>query len=94
MAQKKRSSRSRCYSLCRKSWLLTLLLTKKIGAGHLNTIFFFFCGGGGGFKQTNLQQVKWPGAPHGGGESKQTNLQQFKWPGATHGGGGAVEASN
>ena len=68
MAQKKRSSRSRCYSLCRKSWLLTLLLTKKIGAGHLNTIFFFFLGGGGGeSKETNLQQFKWPGATHGGG---------------------------
>ena len=67
MVQKKRSSRSRRYSLCRNSWLLPLLLTKKIGAGHLNTIFFFFFGGGGKSKQTNLQQFKWPGATHGGG---------------------------
>ena len=70
MVQKKRSSRSRHYSLCRNSWLLPLLLTKEIGAGHLNTIFFlffFFWGGGGESKQTNLEQFKWPGATHGGG---------------------------
>ena len=69
MVQKKRSSRSlKTKQLVQKFLVAALAPYKKNwGRAFEHNFFFFFFGGGGEYKQTKIQNFKWPGATHGGG---------------------------